>query len=60
MMYVYQAEIHFDDKPDDLVYHARPSAKNINRQLENVTQFFIDQYRDIGFKKLIVRRVTSL
>ena len=60
MMYVYEAEIEFDNKPDTLVYHARPAAKNITRQLENVVQFFIDQYRELGFKKLSVRRVTSL
>lgn len=60
MMYVYEAEIDFEDKPYQLVYHARPAVKNIDRQLENVVQFFIDQYRELGFKKLSVRRVTSL
>ena len=60
MMYVYQAEIEFDEAPDMLIYHARPAAKNINRQLENVVQFFIDQFQIKGFKKLSVRRVTSL
>ena len=60
MMYVYQAEIEFDEAPDMLIYHARPAAKNITRQSENVVQFFIDQYRESGFKKLTVRRVTSL
>ena len=60
MMYVYEAEIDFEDKPTQLVYHARPAVKYIGRQHDNVVQFFIDQYREVGFKRLTVRRVTSL
>ena len=60
MMYVYEAEIEFPNKPDVLVYHARPAAKDINRQHENVVSFFIKQYRETDFKKMSVRRVSSL
>ena len=60
---IYQAEIDYQDGTHDVVYTSRPMTKTQrgrDRQMNNVTNYFCDQYRDREFRRIIVKRVPSV
>ena len=61
--HVYRCEIEFEDKPTQIWYHARTGCstqKGRERQLDSVTNFFVNQWPDRPFKRLTVQRQPSL
>ena len=64
--FVYECEVQKEDGSTQLAYTARKApaaskgyAKRLDTQMNKVTNFFCDTFRESGFKKLIIRRVSS-